>query len=182
MGNLLLASLALGVLVLTFVLRPLWKDAKATALALALALLGGTAGLYALLGTPDALDPELVEAPKTLEHAIVQLERKLADEPGSVEGWVLLGRSRAAQEAWPQAVEAFAKAQALLPDEPDLMVEYADAMMRAAPDGRFPPEAVAMIENVVAGQPTHQRGLFYLGAQRLQAGQPAEAAATWEPR
>lgn len=179
MGNLLLASMALGVVVLAFVLRPLWKDAKGTALALALALLGGTAGLYALLGTPDALDPELVEAPKTLEQAIMQLERKLADEPGSVEGWVLLGRSRASQEAWPQAVAAFEKAHALLPDEPDLMIEYADALMRAAEDGRFPARAVELLERAVERQPTHQRGLFYLGAQRLQAGQPAEAAEFW---
>ncbi|WP_158637178.1 tetratricopeptide repeat protein [Arenimonas daejeonensis] len=93
---------------------------------------------------------------------------------------MLLARSRMAQQQWVKARDAFAKAQALLPDEPDLMVEYADAMMRAAPDGRFPPEAVAMLEKVVAGQPNHQRGLFYLGAQRLQAGEPAQAAELWE--
>ena len=173
-GALLLCALALA-----FVLPPLWRDARRSALALVLALPLGALGVYALLGTPDALDPRNVEAPKTLDDAIAQLERRLADEPASVEGWVLLGRSRMAQQKWPEARDAFARAHALLPDEPDLMVEYADAMMRAAPDGRFPPEAVAMLEKVVAGQPTHQRGLFYLGAQRLQAEKPAEAAELW---
>lgn len=179
MTGFLVGALLLCALALAFVLPPLWRGARRSALALVLALPLGALGVYALLGTPDALDPRNVEAPKTLDEAIAQLERRLADEPASVEGWVLLGRSRMARQQWPEARDAFAKAHALLPDEPDLMVEYADAMMRAAPDGRFPPDAVAMLEKVVAGQPTHQRGLFYLGAQRLQAEKPAEAAELW---
>ena len=174
-----LASLAIVLVLVALALRPLWTGARRSALALALALGVGTAGLYALLGTPDALDPAQVKAPETLEEAIVQLERRLADEPGSVEGWVLLGRSHAAQGNWTAAADAFGKAQALLPEEPDLMVELADARMRAAPDGRFPADAVALLERAVTLRPDHQRALFYLGAQQLQAGQPAEAAATW---
>ncbi len=179
MTGFVIGALLLSALALAFVLPPLWRGARRSALALVLALPLGAAGLYALLGTPDALDPKNVEAPKTLDDAIAQLERRLADEPASVEGWVLLGRSRMAQQKWSEARDAFAKAHALLPDEADLMVEYADAMMRAAPDGRFPAEAVALLEQVIAGQPNHQRGLFYLGAQRLQAEKPAEAAELW---
>lgn len=171
---------ALVLLALAWGLWPLLRPARGLALALVLLLGGGTAGLYALLGTPEALDPANLRTPETLDDAIAQLERRLADEPASVEGWVLLGRARSSQGQWAAARDAFARAQALLPDEPDLMVEYADALMRAAPDGRFPAEATALLERVVEGQPTHQRGLFYLGAQRLQAGQPAEAAALWE--
>lgn len=180
MSGLLIATLVLLAVVLAIVLRPIWKTARAGSLAVALVLVVGTAGLYALYGEPDALDPALVKTPTTLDEAIVQLERRLADEPGSVEGWVLLGRSRAAQERWAEAVQAFSRAQALLPDEPDLMVELADARLRAAGDGRYPPEAVALLERAVQIQPAHQRGLFYLGAHQLQSGNPAEAAAIWE--
>jgi len=180
MSPLLLASATLLAIVLLLVLRPLWSQARGTALALALLLVGGTAGLYGLMGTPDALDPAQRETPQTLDQAIAQLERRLADEPASVEGWVLLGRARGSQGQWQAAADAFGKAQALLPDEPDLMVETADALMRAAGDARFPPDAVALLEKAVARRPGHQRGLFYLGAQRLQAGQPAEAASLWE--
>lgn len=180
MSGFLIGAVLLCALALAFVLPSLWRDARRSALVLLLALPLGTAGLYAWLGTPDALDPRNVEAPKTLDDAIAQLERKLEQEPASVEGWVLLARSRMSQQKWPEARDAFAKAYALLPTEPDLMVEYADALMRAAPDGRFPPEATALLEKVVAGQPNHQRGLFYLGAQRLQSGQPAAAVELWE--
>lgn len=180
MTTFVLASLALAALALAFLLPPLWRQARGTAVVLAVALPLAAFGLYAMLGVPAALDPVNVKVPETLDEAIVQLERRLAEEPASVEGWVLLGRSRMAQQRWPEARDAFARAHALLPDEPDLMVEYADAQMRAAPDGRFPASAVALLEKVVAGQPAHQRGLFYLGAQRLQSGQPAEAVKVWE--
>lgn len=179
MTGFVLASLAIVALLLAFALRPLWTGARRSALALALAIGVGTAGLYVLLGTPDALDTAQTKPPETLEEAIAQLEHRLADEPGSVEGWVLLGRSRAAQGNWPAAAEAFGKAQALLPEEPDLMVELADARMRAAPDGRFPADAVALLQRAVQLRPDHQRALFYLGAQQMQSGRAAEAADTW---
>lgn len=180
MTSFLIGAALLVALALAFVLPPLWRSARGSALVLLLAVPALTVGLYYAVGEPDALDPANVEAPTTLEAAIAQLERRLADEPGSVEGWVLLGRSRMAQQRWTEARDAFARAYAILPNEPDLMVEYADAQMRAAPDGRFPDSATRLLEQVVAGTPTHQRGLFFLGAQRLQSGQPAEAAALWE--
>lgn len=180
MTSFLIGAALLVALALAFVLPPLWRQSRGSALVLLLAFPAITFGLYRAVGEPDALDPANIETPTSLEGAIAQLERRLADEPGSVEGWVLLGRSRMAQQRWTEARDAFAKAYAILPTEPDLMVEYADAQVRAAPDGRFPDSATALLEKVVAGTPTHQRGLFFLGAQRLQSGQPAEAAALWE--
>ncbi|GAB2492985.1 tetratricopeptide repeat protein [Arenimonas alkanexedens] len=179
MTSFLIGAALLVALALVFVLPPLWRTARGSALVLLLAFPVLTGGLYWRLGEPAALDPINVETPTTLEGAIAQLERRLADEPGNVEGWVLLGRSRMSQQRWGDARDAFAKAYAILPTEPDLMVEYADAQMRAAPDGRFPDSATALLEQVVASVPTHQRGLFFLGAQRLQSGQPAEAAEIW---
>lgn len=178
-----MVAFVVGAFVLSaLVLAPLLlaPAARRTGLLLVVALPLAAAGLYALTGTPAALDPKNVAAPETLDDAVAQLERRLAEEPASVEGWVLLGRSRMAQERWVDARDAFAKAVALLPDDPDLLVEYADAQMRAAEDGRFPADATAILERVVAANPQHQRALFYLGAQRFQSGQPAEAAALWE--
>ncbi len=180
MTSFVLAALALLVLALAWVLPGLWRGSRGTALALVLLLAGGTAGVYVLVGTPDALDPRNVAQATTLEEAIAQLERRLVREPGSVEGWVLLGRSRMAQQQWIAARDAFAKAHALLPDEPELMVEYADAQMRAADGGQFPASAGALLERALAAQPMNQRGLLTLGAIRRQSGQPAEAVALWE--
>ena len=175
------ASLAILLLVLlSLALAPLWRARRGLALGLGGGLAAGTLLLYGLLGNPAALDPANVKQPETLDEAIAQLERRLADEPGSVEGWVLLARAQMSQQRWREGRDALARAHALAPDNPDLAVEYADALMRAADDGHFPAEAVALLERVVDEHPGHQRGLFYLGAQRLQAGQPDEAAAIWE--
>lgn len=180
MGGFVLAAAILVTAVLTLVLPGLLQGARTAAVALCLLLVGGGAGLYALLGTPMALDPVLVRTPTNAQEAVAQLEARLQAEPANVEGWVLLARFRAQGGDWVRARDAMASARAVLPDDHDLMVEHADLMMRAAPDGRFPAEATAMLERVVAAVPTHQRALFYLGAQRYQAGQPAEAVALWE--
>ncbi|KAA2286159.1 tetratricopeptide repeat protein [Arenimonas fontis] len=175
------ASLAVLLLaMLALALAPLWRAQRGLSLGLAGVLAAGTVLVYALVGTPAALDPANLRQPETLDEAIAQLQRRLADEPGSVEGWVLLARAQMSQQRWAEGRDALARAHALAPDNPDLAVEYADALMRAAADGRFPAEAVTLLEQVVDEHPGHQRGLFYLGAQRLQAGQPAEAAALWE--
>lgn len=175
-----LASLALLALTLAWLLPPLWRGSRTTALALALLLVGGTVGVYALVGTPDALDPRNVAQATTLEEAIGQLERRLEREPASVEGWVLLGRSRMAQKHWAAARDAFEKAHALLPDEPELMVELADAQMRAADAGQVPDTAAQLLERALVAQPGNQRALLILGGLRLQAGEPAQAVALWE--
>jgi len=180
MTGLVLGSLLLVAIIVAMLAPTLWRGSRGTLVVLALAFAGGTLGLYAMVGMPAALDPANVKQPETLEEAIAMVERQLEREPGSVEGWVLLGRSRMQQRRWAEARDAFARAHALLPDEADLMVEYADAQMRAAPDGRFPPSSTEMLERVVAAEPRHQRGLFFLGAQRFQAGEYPDAVEYWE--
>ena len=53
MTGFLIGALLLCALALAFVLPPLWRDARRSAVAVALGLTVGAAGLYALLGTPD---------------------------------------------------------------------------------------------------------------------------------
>src|SRR3546814_8255834 len=70
-----------------WVLRPLWHGANSR-----VAVAGLVAGLsllalslYALVGTPLALDPVARQAPATIDDAIAQLEAQLAREPQAVE-------------------------------------------------------------------------------------------------
>lgn len=187
MTGFLLGALALTVLTLAFLLPPLWKPARKPALGLVLLVPLAATALYLSYGTPAALDPASLAPPETVDHATInmddaidQLERRLAEQPDRMDGWLLLGRSRMSQERYAEASAAFAKAHALAPDDADVMVEYADAQLRAAADGRFPDAASALLERAVAANPQHQRGLFSLGLQRLLAGRPAEAVALWE--
>jgi cytochrome c-type biogenesis protein CcmH len=85
-----------------------------------------------------------------------------------------------AEEKFELARDAYAKATALRPDDSDLSVEYAEALLRSSADHRFPPNAVAMLEAAAEKNPQNQRALFFLGINQMQSNQPAQAAATWE--
>jgi len=170
----------LSILVLAFVLRPLWRDKPLPAMALFATLLLATAGLYWTVGTPAALDPVAPRAPASIDEAIAQLESDLQRDPRQVDGWRLLGRAyRERQPA--KARDAYARAAALAPDNDDIQVEYAEARALADPQHRFDDEALASLQLVLRRSPQHQRARWFLGIAQRQADKPAEAARTWEP-
>ncbi|MCC4633464.1 tetratricopeptide repeat protein [Xanthomonas dyei] len=172
------ALLAFGV-----ALRPLWREARGVTASVALLLLAASAALYWLVGTPSAIEQvaDRPATPRTLDEAIVQLRTALARNPDQAEGWVLLGRSLSSQQKFAEASDAFARAVALRPDEPDVLVAAAQSRMLADDSGRPDPEAMRLLEHALVVQPDHQRARWFLGVVQRQAGQPAKASATWEP-
>lgn len=174
-------SALLVIAVLAIVLRPLWRQAPISTAALAGVLVLVCVGLYRLLGTPAAMDPANVAAPKTLDDAVAQLEAALTRDPAQVEGWRLLGRAYASQQQLAKARDAYAHAAKLAPDQPDVLVEAAEASALAAPEHRFDAQAVAWLQHALDVQPQQQRARWFLGIARRQAGKPADAARIWEP-
>lgn len=174
----LAAALSVGVLAL--VLWPLWRGARGLAVAIAVPALIATIALYQFVGTPAALDAATIEPPETLADAIVQLETELQRDPSRAEGWRLLGRAYATEQRLGDARDAYARAAALEPDNPDVLVEAAQASALADPQRRFDAQAVARLEHALDVQPEHQRARWFLGIAQRQAGRHAEAAATWE--
>lgn len=173
------AALVLGVL--GYVLRPLWRSRPLVGGALGLALALATAGLYVTIGTPAALTPQQLKAPKTLAEAVSQLEAELERDPNQIEGWRLLASAYTAEGLSAKARDAYARAVKLAPDNPDLLAEAAEARALATRDRHFDAEAVAMLQHAITQQPMHQRARWFLGIAQRQAEQPAEAAKTWEP-
>jgi cytochrome c-type biogenesis protein CcmH len=190
----LLGATALIALALAFVLPTLWNSARRSAFALLVAVPISAAALYAGFGTPDALDPANRAVPESIEQAVVQLERRLEREPDSLEGWVLLGRTRknqgretasagdfaAAMPHFAAAAAAFRKARVLAPHEPDLLVETAEAISLSNAERAFGPEGTALLDEALAKVPNHQRALWFRGIAALQAGDGAGAVARWE--
>lgn len=149
-------------------------------------------GLYQLLGTPAALDPAARAPaasgvdpatqvdPAQFAEAIAQLRAELERNPEQPEGWVLLARSMSVQGEHAAAHDAYAKALALVPDEPALMVEVAQSSAQAHPQNHFTDDAIALLERALSLQPGNQRARWFLGVAQRQRGLDAEAAATWE--
>jgi len=176
----LLGAIALTVLALGFVTRPLWTPRPLVGAALTAMLAAAAALLYTLVGTPDALDASRRETPKTLADAITQLEAELRERPEQAEGWRLLARAYASEGRLADARDAYARAVKLAPDA-DVLVEAAEMRAEADPARRFDAQAVAMLRQALQLQPANQRARWFLGIAHRQANRPADAARTWEP-
>lgn len=173
-------ALLLALAVLAAVLRPLWPQSSrlglgVAAVAAACAVLG-----YFLVGTPAALDQRQRTPPATLGDAIALLRAELARDPDRAEDWVLLARAHVAEDQPLAARDAFARALALAPDRPDLLVETAQARALADSGRRFDDEAVELLHRALVLQPEHLHARLLLGVSERQRGRYETAARIWE--
>lgn len=160
-----------------------------TALLLVAVLLPATALLlYQLVGTPQALDQASLKAEAAASHgdrgpemeqAIAALVSRLKDHADDVEGWALLGRAYQATHRPDDALAAFKHAHEQAPDNPDLAVEYAQALAFKEPDHRIQGEARILLDKALKADATNQRALWLLGISEYQAGHYDAAIARW---
>lgn len=141
--------------------------------------------LYRIVGTPAALDPEAAaaaaeRAAPTMEEAIAELEAALQRDPAQPEGWRLLARAHAAQGNRAKARDAYMSALEQIPDDPDLLIETAQARAQATPGNLFDDEALAQLRRALALDPGNQRAQWFIGVVQRQRGEDALAVATWE--
>ena len=155
----------------------------AVALAVALLLPAAAILLYWQLGAPRALDlANLVARPgdgTDIEAAIAQLAEKMKQDPDNAEGWALLGRAYKSTRRFAEARDALKRAHDLLPDDADLMVEYAETLVLSSSDHRIQGEALDLIEKAIQTNPQNQKGLWLAGIADSQAGKYAEAVKKW---
>lgn len=98
-------------------------------------------GLYFLLGNPASLiaiadaktgaaHPDMAAAPG--EHDFMtmvrQVEEKTRANPNDGEAWLMLAKTYAALERWPEALPAYEKAVKLLPQKASALSGYAEAL------------------------------------------------------
>lgn len=173
-------SCVLALAVLVGVLLPLWRQSRRGAVALGSVLVVMTFALYRMIGTPAGLEEATASTPATLDEALQRLEAELERNPNAAEGWLLLARSYASQERYPEARDAMTQLLQLEQENPDLLVEAAQVRAMADPEKLMDDEAVALLQQALSIAPNHQRAHWYLGIAQRQRGQHAEAAATWE--
>ncbi|PPU94924.1 tetratricopeptide repeat protein [Xanthomonas albilineans] len=175
-------AVVLAALVFAAVLWPLRGDRRSRALlaVAVLALSAATAALYALIGTPKALQAQQRQAPRTLEEGIAQLQTALRKDPARADGWALLGRSQRALGRHAEAAAAFARAVSLAPDQAPILIEAAQARALADPQRRFDDKALAWLQKALQVAPNSERAAWFLGIAQRQRGQNGAAAATWQ--
>ncbi|WP_422509244.1 tetratricopeptide repeat protein [Stenotrophomonas sp. GZD-301] len=174
-----LAGLVAAIMAMV-VLWPLRRTGRGPFLGGALAMGVAGASLYLLVGTPQAAEEAQRAAPATLRDGVQDLEQALARDPQRADGWALLGRSQLALGNLDAANRAYARAIALAPDEPVVLVEAAQARAQANPDKRFDDTALTWLRHADRLAPDSERAGWLIGIAQRQRGQDADAAATWE--
>jgi cytochrome c-type biogenesis protein CcmH len=144
-----------------------------------LALLG-----YGMLGNPKALDPAQTVAPppmtaEKVNEMVARLAEKMKANPDDMQGWLMLARSYKSLGRFDEAVQAYAKAEKVINDNPDLLASYAEAVAMANGKG-FKGKPAELVERALKIDPNHGHSLFLAGAAAMEAGDAKKGIAYWE--
>jgi len=142
--------------------------------------------LYLRLGSPDATtlaaagsasvahemsDPQIVAM-------VEQLAQRMKSRPNDPQGWILLARSYAAMGRFPESVDAYSHATALVPDDAALLADYADVL--AMSQGKvLKGRPTELISRALAIDPKNTKALALAATAALDARDLDAAIGYW---
>ncbi|WP_184614267.1 tetratricopeptide repeat protein [Xanthomonas arboricola] len=188
------ASAALVVVALLLLLVPLLcqPTRKGNAryslpIVLVLGLPIATAGLYRLVGAPDAIARRVyATAQPTDAPAVAAGEQARAAEANAdvaqeqaLESWMQQARTHEQDNRPADAREAYAQALKIAPDLSAAIVGWVAADMATRSDFAIDANSRSRLQQVVAREPDHQRGLWLLGISDFQQQDYRAASEHW---
>jgi cytochrome c-type biogenesis protein CcmH len=152
--------------------------------------------IYWKAGNPDATSvrvPETVMPPMNAAQpmggdghemgdlgAMAQrLADKLEKNPENADGWALLAHSYVELKQHKDAVSAFEKAVNLIPNDPQLFADYADALA-VTTGGQFDEKANELVERALKLDPNHPKALLLAGTIAFKNADYKKAISIWE--
>jgi len=152
-----------------------------TALALVLLMPLAAAGLYAVLGTPAALDPAATREPtrQDVEKMVADLAARMDKNPNDAKGWIVLARSYRAMNRLPEAENAFNKIGDALYQNATLLAEYGDVLATRAM-GNFDGKPMEIVERALKLEPENPMALSLAATAAYNRNDFAKAIAYWE--
>ncbi len=163
---------------------PQWV--RATWAGLVLLVPAVSLSLYAWVGQPAALDPQVraqglgqeeVSAEK-IEKMGRELRARLDKNPDQAEEWVMLSRIERALDRLDAAQQALARALKLSYN-PDWAIERAE-LLASRDQGRFQGEPWQLIESVLKADPNHLGALLLAGSAAYSESRYRDALSYWE--
>lgn len=157
------------------------------AIAMAVIVPIAAAAIYYGLGNRSAFDPAMQVAQQAPNHEITgdqvnemiaKLSARLEKEPNNAEGWVILARSYYALGRMPEATRAFERATALVPDDAQLLADYADAV--GAVEGSLDGKAATLVDRALKVDPKQWKALALAGTAAFNRKDYATAVSYWE--
>lgn len=142
--------------------------------------------LYAKLGAPDAFSP-LATAPQDqhqlsgaqVDEMTAKLAARLEKEPENIDGWVMLARTYYQQRKFAEASQAYERLTKLLPNEPDLYADYADALAMAQ-GRRLGGKPMELVKKALELDPNQWKALAMAGTEAFDRKDYKSAITYWE--
>lgn len=168
------------------VVRSNWS-ARVAAAVVALLVPIGSVLMYARYGDFNAFDPMAMKqtddahamAPEQIEKMIESLKGRIEKDPDNPNHWGTLARTYYSMGRFPQAAEAYAKLVKLVPDNADILADYADTLAMAK--GRqLAGEPMALVNKALKLDPTQWKALAMAGTEAFDRGDFKAATEFWE--
>jgi cytochrome c-type biogenesis protein CcmH len=147
-----------------------------------------SAALYLTLGDPGAFDPGSMQAqadhtkqpsPEQIEAMLERLAQRLQNEPDNAEGWAMLARSYYVMRRYGDAVGAYERVVKLVPADPGLLTDYADAL--AMREGRrIAGRPLELVQQALKLDPNNLKALAMAGTEAFDRKDYKGAVAYWE--
>ncbi len=160
--------------------KPIAFDTNIAFFALAAFIAIGTAGLYAIYGSPSLSDQPLearLSAPPSQQPIAIQIanvERRLRQAPNDASGWTVIAPFYFASGQFDKAAQAYRKAIKLGgPDEEKLLGLF--EALAYGNEGNIPAEGKSILNSALARNPQSLRGRIWLAILSAQEGKKGEA-------
>ena len=147
--------------------------------------------LYVVLGSHAAFSPAVAPAgtaaaqagqhdmtPEKVAEMAAGLAARLEKEPDNAQGWVVLAHTYYAMKRFPDAVKAYERAAALMPDNADLLADYADAL--GATQQSLLGKPLELVNRALAADPNQWKALALAGTVAFDRKDFKQAVAYWE--
>lgn len=164
--------------------------ARWVAYGVAVAIPVATVSLYMVWGNLEGLKPPGErtatannphgQSAEQIRALVAKLEARLKKNPDDANGWAILGRTYLVMERFPEARKAFANAVKLNGTNPQLLVDYADAMAMDSKDKSLQGKPMELINRALMIDPNNQKGLWLAGTAAYDGGEYQKALKYWK--
>lgn len=148
---------------------------------------------WSQLGSPKALDDTFMaeqmrlaqesrsqgHSASDLSRQIQMLEDHVKQSPDNLDAWIMLSRTQAALKNWKKSSQAFAQVNRLLPNNPDVLADWAD-VEAASQGGDLSGKPKELIEQALKIDPKNGKALMLMGTYCFNMRDYRGAVDYWE--
>lgn len=143
-------------------------------------------GLYLQLGNqasrqqrPAMPSPTSEQTTESVGDVLAGIGKNVFKQLDETQRWVERGQAHVAEQRFAEAVTAFQRAYRLAGDQPDLLVDYAEALALAH-GNRLSGEPRRLLNRALQLAPNHTKGLWLSGIAAYQEEDNEQAIAYWQ--